>query len=47
MEGEWCFVGDFDVVESDKDTTRSSSILVNLEKCRCKNLCEKWALEDI
>ncbi len=47
IEGEWCLMGDFNMVEARKYKPGPSSILAGSEKVKWDNLCEKWALVDL
>ena len=47
LEGEWCLLGDFSMVEWKRDSLGSSSTLAGSKKNNWKNFTSKWALQDL
>ena len=47
VEGDWCIIGDFKMVEEQRDCRRASTILFGSKKSKWKTLVIKWALKDL
>ena len=46
VEGEWCIMGYFNIVEDKKASLGASSLLVGSQRSKWREVAAKWALTD-
>ena len=47
VEGDWCIVGDFNMVEVKRDSRSAFVVLARSEKSKWQALVNKWALKNL
>ena len=47
VEGDWCILDDFNMVEARIDSRGASGVLTGSEKSKWQALVNKWALKDL